>query len=197
MKKWNGRSCGKVRVRLISGTWVATAPESGQFCLVFVDLFAGGWARQRQQWHSISLLTRARRWQMVWQSPRLGFVAETGKFVAMETPWVRFSCLKFVPCFLLFFFFSFFSYSFLHPGMFIFFVFLRLRSSHLILSVSTSSIVRVLSACVICTLPHPGILLFFIRSFFFFRSSYCSGGVFSCCALVPGTLALDLPTLIL
>ena len=105
--------------------------------------------------------------------------------------------LAFVPCLLLFFFFSFFSYSFLHPGMFIFFVFLRLRSSHLILSVSTSSIVRVLSACVICTLPHPGILLFFIRSFFFFRSSYCSGGVFSCCALVPGTLALDLPTLIL
>ena len=31
----------------------------------------------------------------------------------------------------------------------------------------------------------------------FFRSSYFSGGVFFCCALVPGTLALDLPTLIL
>ena len=38
----NGRSCGKVPVRLKMGTWVATAPESKQFCLVFVDLFAGG-----------------------------------------------------------------------------------------------------------------------------------------------------------
>ena len=28
-----------------------------------------------------------------------------------------------------------------------------------------------------------------------FRGSYFSGGVFCCCALVPGTLALDLPTL--
>ena len=27
-QKWNGTSCGKVTVRLISGTWVATAPES-------------------------------------------------------------------------------------------------------------------------------------------------------------------------
>ena len=40
----------------------------------------------------------------------LGIVAETGKFVAVETPWVRFSCLlDFVPCFLLSFFFFFFS----------------------------------------------------------------------------------------
>ena len=36
---------------------------------------------------------RGRRWQMVWQGPRLGFVAETGRFIAMETAWVRFSCL--------------------------------------------------------------------------------------------------------
>ena len=56
-------------------------------------------------------------------------------------------------------------------------------------------IVRVLSACVICTLPHHGIILFFIR-LAFFRSSYFSGGVFLCCALVPRTLVLDLPTLI-
>ena len=31
--------CGTVAVRLISGTWVATVPESLQFCLVFVDLY--------------------------------------------------------------------------------------------------------------------------------------------------------------
>jgi len=73
--------------------------------------------------------------------------------------------LAFVPCFLLFVFrFSFLSFlTFffpLHPGMFIFFVSLRLCSSHLLLSASTYFIVRVLSACVICTLPHLGILWF-------------------------------------
>ena len=57
---------------------------------------------------------------------------------------------------------------FLHPGMFIFFVSLRLCRSHLLLSASTYFIVRVLSARVICTLLHLGILLFFIRSVFFF-----------------------------
>ena len=51
-------------------------------------------------------------------------------------------------------------------------------------------VVRVLSACVICALPHLGILLFFYSFSSFLRSSYFSGGVF-CCALVPGTLALD------
>ena len=77
----------------------------------------------------------------------------------------------FVPCFLLsvfryFFLFFFFS---LHPGMFIFFVSLRL-CSNLLLSASTYflHVVRVLSACVICTLPHLGILLFFYSSSFFF-----------------------------
>ena len=83
----------------------------------------------------------------------------------------------------------------LHPGMFIF-VSLRQCSSHLLLSASTRFIVRVLSACVICTLPHLGIL-WFIRRVFVFFVALISGGVFFCCALVPGTLALDLPTLIL
>ena len=59
----------------------------------------------------------------------------------------------------LFFFFS------LYPCVFIFFVSLRLCSSHLLLSASTYFMVRVLSACVICTLrPHLGILLFFYSS---------------------------------
>ena len=52
----------------------------------------------------IPLPTKAGRWQMVWHGPRLGFVAETGRYVAtsMETPWVRFFCLlAFVPFFLL------------------------------------------------------------------------------------------------
>ena len=89
--------------------------------------------------------------------------------------------LAFVPCFLLFVFrFSFLSFLifFLHPGMFIFFVSLRLCSSHLLLSASTYFIVRVLSACVICTLHHLGIHRFFYSFSIFFRSSYFSGGVF-------------------
>ena len=56
--------------------------------------------------------------------------------------------------------------------------------------------IRCFSACVICTLSHLRIILFFFV-YYFFRSSYFSGGVSFCCALVPGTLALDLPTFIL
>ena len=92
-----------------------------------------------------------------------------------------------------FFVFLFFSYFFLHPGMFISFVSLRLFSSHLLLSVSTYFIVRVLSACcVIYPTPSRNSFVFYA---FFFRSSYFSGGVLFCFAFVPGMLALDLPTL--
>ena len=112
MQKWNGRLCGKV----VSGTWVATAPESTQFCLVFVDLCAVGGARQRQQWHLIPLPTRAgRRWQMVWQGPRLGFVARDGKICCYGDALSTIFLLAFVPCFILFvfrFFFSFLSFFF-------------------------------------------------------------------------------------
>ena len=64
------------------------------------------------------------------------------------------------------FFFSFLSFLIfsLHPGMFILFVPLRLCSSHLLLSAGAHLIVRALSACVICTLPHLGIVLFFYAS---------------------------------
>ena len=72
-----------------------------------------------------------------------------------------------MPCFLLFVFrFSFLSFLifFLHPGMFIFFMSLRLCSSHLLLSASAYFIVRVLSAC--CHLyPTPS------RNYFVFYSS--------------------------
>ena len=74
-------------------------------------------------------------------------------------------------------------------------------ASHLLLSTSTYIIVRVLSSCVIFTLPTPSrnSFVFSFVQYFFFRSSYFSGDVFCCCALVPDTLliALDLPTLIL
>ena len=72
---------------------------------------------------------------------------------------LEYDFLAFVPCFLLFVFLFFFF--FLHPGMFIFFVSLRLYSSYLLLSADTYFVVRVLSACVIRTLPHLGILLIF------------------------------------
>ena len=56
---------------------------------------------------------------------------------------------------------SYFSYFLLpHPGMFIFFVFLSLCSSHLLLSASAYFTVRVLPACVICTMPHLRNILF-------------------------------------
>ena len=144
----------------------------------------GGRRRQRQQWHLIPLPTRAGRWQMVWQGPRLGFVPETGRFVAMETLWVRFSCLlAFVPCFLLFVFRCSFLFFFsLHPGMLIFFVSLRLCSSHLLLSASTYFIVRVLSAlCHLYPTPSRNYFIFY-SSGIFFRSSYFSGGVFFLCS---------------
>ena len=46
----------------------------------------------------------------------------------------------------------------------------------------------------LCILPHLGIILFFIRSVFFFSYLLFLGWsfFFGCCALVPGTLALDL-----
>ena len=65
----------------------------------------------------------------------------------------------------------------LHPGIFIF-VSLRQCSSHLLLSASTHFIVRVLSACVICTLPILAILWFSFVCVFFFFVALISGGVF-------------------
>ena len=70
--------------------------------------------------------------------------------------------------------------------MIIFFVSLPQYSSYLLLSESTYFIVRVLVSFVSCL----GIPLFLLVYYYYF-----SGGVFFCCALIPGTLALDLPTL--
>ena len=49
----------------------------------------------------------------------------------------------------------------------------------------------VFACCVICTLPHLGILLFFIRLVFFPIALISRVALRD---LVPGTLALDLPT---
>ena len=100
---------------------------------------------------------------MVWQGPRLGFVAERGRLVAMETLEY-----DFLVCLLLCLasYFSFFVLLF-------FFFFPASRYVYLLRvpwSVQQPSatlrkyvlIVRVLAACVICTLPHLGVLLFFL-----------------------------------
>ena len=141
---------------------------------------------------------------MVQQGPRLGFAAETGRFVAMKTPFVRFSCLPApVPCFLLFFslFFLFF----------LFFLFLFFSCIPVCLSPSCpfvcaaaicySQQVRIYSTCSFCLChlyPTPSRNSFVFYSFsFFFIVLVSRVAFFFCCALVPGTLALDLPTLIL
>ena len=66
-----------------------------------------------------------------------------------------------LPTFRFSFIFSLFSYFFLHPGMFIFFVSLRLCSSNLLLlSATTYFIVRVLS--VVSFVPYPILESFFL-----------------------------------
>ena len=106
-----------------------------------------------------------------------------------------------LPTFRFSFFFLFLIFFPCNPGMFIFFVSLRLCSSHLLLSASTYLLyVFFLLVCVICTLPHVGILLFFIRLLtvvYIFSLLLFLGWRFLCCALVPSTLALDLLSLIL
>ena len=116
------------------------------------------------------------------------------------------ACSFFVPCFLLFVFYFILSY-FFPASRYVYL--LRVPSSVPQPSATPRKYVRtyfipvarVLSACVICTLPHLGILAFlfayFIIFVFFFVALISRVAFFSFCALVPGTLALDLPTLIL
>ena len=94
-----------------------------------------------------------------------------------------------LPTFRFSFYFSLFSYFFLHPGMFIFFASLRLCSSHLLLSMSTCFMVRVLSACWCHLYPTPSRNSFVFYSFSIFFIALTSRVAFFCCALVPGTLA--------
>ena len=137
---------------------------------------------------------------MVWQGPRLGFVTETGIFVAMALSTIF--LLALVPCSLLFVFrFSFVSFL-------IFF----LASRHVYLLRVPSSVQQpcatlskyvVYSSCSFCLLCHlyptPSRIsfCFFIRLVFFFSQLLFLGWRFFCCALVPGKLALDLPISIL
>ena len=114
----------------------------------------GGGARQRQYWHLMPLLKRVGKiWQIVWQGPRFGFVAETGGALLLSTPGVRFHA--FLPCFLLFFF------SVLIPVWF--------SSSYYFVraAVIWSSSASTCSSCVIYILPRLRIPLAFICFTFF------------------------------
>ena len=113
----------------------------------------------------------------MWQGPRLGFVAETGRLLL----WRRLE-YDFVACFCAllptfrfsFFLFFLFLFFFLHPGMFIFSMSLRLCSSHLILSASTYFIVGLLLFLLLVSfVPYPTSEFFcflYSSSIFFFQA---------------------------
>ena len=166
-----------VPVRVMSGSSVATAPDSRQFLLVFIDLFEGGGTRQRAQWHLIPLPTRAgRKWCGSSQSRLCSRDQKICCYEdALSTIFLLacFCALLHVFCISFFFSFVFFYLFFLHQFMFIFFVSLRLCSRHMLLSASTYFIVRVLSACVSFTLPHLGILLFSYSCRIFLVAPFC------------------------
>ena len=136
-------------------------PSPGSFVRVFVDLFAGGGSSTAAEvtLDTVADESRKKMADGVARSP-YRLCSRDGKMCCYGDALSTIFLLAFVPCFLLFVFRFYFLIFFLHPGMLIFFVSLRLCSSHLLLSVSTYFTVRVLSACVICTLPHLGIILF-------------------------------------
>ena len=146
----------------------------GIFCLIFVDLFAGGGGSTAAAVTLDTVADESRKKMangVARSPPRL--CSRDGKIYCHRDALSTLFLLAFVPCLLFLFRFSYFFSP--HPGMFIFFVSLRLCSSHLILSASTYSgafyvygVVRVLSVCVICTLPHLRILVFFYSSRTFF-----------------------------
>ena len=123
------------------------------------------------------LSTRARRWQVARQGPRLGFVAETGSFVTIDALSTIFLLLVLLLNFLLFLR--------PHPGIFLF-VLLRPCSSHLL---------RFSNYVFLCNLYAVSPQDSFCFICFTFRSSYFLGW-HACRALVPGTLTFDLSNLI-
>ena len=142
---------------------------------------------------------------MVWLGARLGFVAETENLLL----WRRLE-YDFLACLLLclasyfsFFVVLFILFSFFPciPVCFIFFV--SLCAAAICYSQQVPGTYEVFystcSFCLLCHLcptPCRNSLVFNSSSHFFSQLLFL-GWRFFCCALVPGTLALDLPTLIL
>ena len=168
MQKWNGWSCGKVPVRLISETWVATYSPRVQAVLFRFRWFVRGGGSSTAEAVTPDTGADESRKKMADIVARFPsrLCSRDGKICcygdALSTIFLR----AFVPCFLLFVFLFFLSFS-LHPGMVVFFVSLRLCSSRLLLSASTCFMVHVLSACVICTLPHLEFFRFFVRLYIY------------------------------
>ena len=115
-------------------------PESRQFCVVFVDLFAGagGSTAAAVTLDTVADESRKKMAGAVARSPSR-LCSRDGKTYcygdALSTIFLLACFCVLLPTFRFSFCFSFFSYFFyLHPGMLIFFVSLRLCSSHLLLS---------------------------------------------------------------
>ena len=98
--------------------WTHTSDDSYiyQLSLVLATATVSYVITVLSQHHAFPRQLRVHLWRFI-NSPRLGFVAETGRFVAMETPWVRFSCL--ILC--LASYFSFFVFVFFLFSLFLFF----------------------------------------------------------------------------
>ena len=114
-------------------------PSPGSFVWVLVDLFAGGGGSTAAE-VTLDTVTDESRKKIADGVARSPFrlCGRDGKICcygdAFSTIFLLFLCLA--SCFSLFVF-LFFLILFLHPGMFIFFVSLRLCSSHPLLSAST------------------------------------------------------------
>ena len=151
-------------------------PSPGSFVWVFVDFFADGGGASIAAAVTLDTVAAESRKKMADGMTRSSsrLCSRDGKICCYGNALSTIFLLACFFCALLptfgFWFLAVLSFLIfsLHPGMFIFFVSLRLCSSHLLLSAGTYFIVRVLSACVICTSPHLGILLFFIRLVLFF-----------------------------
>ena len=128
---------------------------NGLFCLVFDDLFTEGGldSGSSDTWY---YCRREQEDDVVWQGPRLGFVAETGRFVAMDALSTIFLLLCLAS----------YQVLFLVSRALSRYVPLRFPSSVQQSSATLQQVVRVLS-CVVCILPHPVIpFVLFVYCFF-------------------------------
>ena len=166
--------------------------------MVFVDLYAGGGGSTTAAVTLHTVDDESRKMEDgVARSPsrlcskdgKIGFYGD-----ALSTNFL----FALAPCFLFFFFiFLFFSYVFLASR---YVYLLRVPSSVQQPSATLSKYVfhSTCSFCLCHLYPYPSRNSFVLYSFnIFFHSFYFSGGVCFRFALVPGTLALDLPTLVL
>ena len=183
----NDRSCGKLPVRLLI---IKVEPEllqptnpSSSFVLVFDYLFTeGGSTAAVLTLHTVVLARVGRRCQIVWQDPRFGSIAETGRYVTVNN-LSTISC--FLPCFLLLFiYFSvLIAECFSSPYCFV--------RAAVICSSSASS---TWTSCVICILPRLRIPFVFVLALHFSWLSIFFVGVLCSRMRYVISVAFNLPT---